>query len=156
MLLQTCLFLFLNSNINFNSMLIVFGVSVQYLLTAFTVSVVVPDRGTPFQRTLCGASIYKKCSKIYCPINLIYVKNKVSRQMLHSTGRNGNFGRTRARCSFDIRDLSLYSVCALDCTKQATFMIKLIYLNSTNVSKNVCPSTVRSQLRFLKFPRPSS
>ena len=61
-LFQTGLFLFLSSNINCNLMYH-FGISVQDLLLAFTVSVVVTDRGTPFPRTLSGTSIENKYSK---------------------------------------------------------------------------------------------
>ena len=51
------------------------------------------------------------------------MEKMVGRQMLTSIGQNGVFGRTLARCSYDIGDILLYSVCALNCTKQPTSMI---------------------------------
>ena len=63
-----------------------------------------------------------------------------------STGRNGVCGRTSVRCSCVIGDSLIYSICTLDCTKQATIMINLIYLDSTNVSNFIFISAQWSNL----------
>ena len=92
--------------------------------------------------------------KMHRPINLIN-KKKLGRQLLPSPGQNGVVGRTSVSCPRDIGDSSLFSVCVWDCTKQASYVINLIYLYSNNVSNIIFPLTERSHLRLFKinFPR---
>ena len=94
--------------------------------------------------------------KIFCPLILINLKNRLGRQLLPSTDRNFVLGRTSVRCSGDIGDSLLFFVYALDCTKQATFTISFIYFNSSNVSSINFPSTDSSHLRFFEFTFPCS
>ena len=70
--------------------------------------------------------------------------SKLGRQLQASTGRNGDFGQTSVRCSYDIGCSLLFSVCALDCNKQVIFLIILTYLNLTYI-KNLIFSINREE-----------